>query len=356
MSCRWNRHRDRSVDHGAPSAVGTPSATVLPGLGVSNIVYRSGDGHLHELWNNGGTDSGTSDLTKLAGAPSAAGDPFAYADHTRNTEILLFRSGDGRVRSLYWSAGPVGHDDLSGTAGSPAASGTLVGYHHAPSDGHHVIYRGTDKHLHELVWFGVAPVFYGGNLTGTIGAPRAAGDPAAYSTPDGTNIVPYRAEDGRILSVYWKDGPSGLDDLSGTARTPKASSNQVAFHVPATDSHHVIYVGTDRHIYELTWVGVAPVSGRDLTALAGAPLATGRPTAFFSSVHQVFSVTYRRDDGHLEELWWAPGQPVAHGDVTANSSAPPSSGSPVGFVVDADRSAHLAFRGTDGHVHEITWR
>ena len=356
VTCRWNRHRDRTLDHGAPSASGTPTATVLPGLGVSNIAYRSSDGHLHELWNNGGTDSGTSDLTSLAGAPGAAGDPFAYADHARNTEILLFRSGDGRVRSLYWSTGPVGHDDLSGTAGSPAASGTPVGYHHQPSDGHHVIYRGTDKHLHELVWFGVAPVFYGGNLTGTIGAPQAAGDPAAYSTPDGTNIVPYRAGDGRILSVYWKDGPSGLDDLSGTAGTPKASSDPVAFHVPATDSHHVFYVGTDRHVYELSWVGVAPVSGRDLTALAGAPLATGRPTAFFSSVHQVFSVTYRRDDGHLEELWWAPGQPVSHGDVTANSAAPPASGSPVGFVVDADRSAHLAFRGTDGHVHEITWR
>ena len=130
----------------------------------------------------------------------------------------------------------------------------------------------------------------------------------------------------------------------------------MAFHLPSTDSHHVFYVGRDRHVYELTWVGVAPVSGRDLTALAGAPLATGRPAAFFSSPHQVFSVTYRRDDGHLEELSWAPGQPVGHGDVTANSAAPPASDSPAGFMVEADRSGHLAFRGTDGHLHEITWR
>ncbi len=356
VTCRWNRHRDRSQEHGAPAATGVPTAVVLPGLGLSNIAYRSGDGHLRELWSDGAQDSGTSDLTALAGAPSAAGNPFAYADHTRKTEILLFRSSDGRVRSLYWSTGAVGHDDLSGTAGSPAAAGTPVGYHHESADTHHVIYRGTDRHLHELVWVGVAPVFYGGNVTGTIGAPRAAGDPAAYVTPDGTHIVPYRAEDGRILSVYWKDGPSGLDDLSGTAGTPTASSDPVAVHVAAQDSHHVFYVGSDGHVYELAWFGVAPVVGRNLTAIAGAPKATGRPAAFFSPVHGVFSVTYRRADGHLEELWWAAGDSdVGHGDVTANSAAPPAADSPVGFFVESDSSAHLAFRGTDGHLHEISW-
>ncbi len=354
---RWNRHRDRTADHHTDGASGDVTATVIPALGVSNIGFRDGDGHLHELWNNGGLDSGSSDLTALAGAPDAADDPFAYADLTRSTEILLFRGDDDRVRSLYWSTGPVGHDDLSGTAGSPHAVGTPVGYHHAPSDLHHVVYRGDDSHLHELFWVGVAPVQYGGNLTGTIGAPPAAGDPAAYAMPDGTNIVPYRADDDRILSVYWKDGPTGLDDLSGTAGTPGAASDPVAFYRPEADSHHVFYVGTDGHVYELSWFGVAPVFGRNLTALAGAPAATGRPAALFSPMHQVFSVTYRRQDGHLEELWWAPGSTtVDHGDVTANSSAPPASGSPVGYVVESDRSVHLAFRGDDGHVHEITWR
>lgn len=356
VTCRWNRHRDRTADHHTPGVSGDVTATVLPGLGVANVAFRDGDGHLHELWNNGGTDSGSSDLTALAGARKAADDPFAYADHVRNTEILLYRGDDDRVRSLYWSLGPVGQDDLSGTAGSPPAAGTPVGYHHAPSDLHHVIYRGEDDHLHELFWAGVAPVQYGGNLTEALGAPRAAGDPAAYVTPDGTNIVPYRADDGRILSVYWKDGPSGLDDLSGTAGTPDAGSDPVALYRPESDSHHVFYVGGG-HVYELAWFGVAPVVGRDLTAIAGAPPATGRPAVVFSPMHQVFSLTYRRQDGHLEELWWTPGSStVDHGDVTANSSAPAAGGSPVSYVVESDRSVHVAFRGDDGHVHEITWR
>ncbi|MGL5809128.1 MAG: M4 family metallopeptidase, partial [Nocardioides sp.] len=323
----WNRHVDRSAAHGAPTATGSPTAVVLPGLGVQNIAYRDGNGHLHELWRAADGTTGTSDLTALASAPAASGDPFAYADHTRNTEILLFRGGGDRVRSLYWSTGPVGHDDLSGTAGAPDAAGTPVGYHYAPADMHHVIYRGHDDHLHLLAWAGVAPVFYGGNLTGTIDAPPAAGDPAAYAMPDGTNIVPYRADDGRILSVYWKDGPSGLDDLSGTAGTPSAASDPVAFYRAATDTHYVFYRATDGHVYELSWVGVAPVIGRNVTATAGAPPASDKPTAFYSPVHNLVSVIYRRDDGHLHELWWTPGDPaVSHGDITANASAPDAEG------------------------------
>ena len=356
VTCRWNRHRDRTLDHGAPSAAGTPTATVLPGLGVSNIAYRSSDGHLHELWNNGGTDSGTSDLTSLAGAPGAAGDPFAYADHARNTEILLFRSGDGRVRSLYWSTGPVGHDDLSGTAGSPAASGTPVGYHHQPSDGHHVIYRGTDKHLHELVWFGVAPVFYGGNLTGTIGAPQAAGDPAAYSTPDGTNIVPYRAGDGRILECVLEGRPERARrplrhrrDTEGQlrpGRVPRAGDRQPPRVLRRHRSARLRAVLGGGGAGE--WSRPDRARGRTSGDRAADRVLQLRPPGVLGDL----PARRRPPRGAVV----GPGQPVSHGDVTANSAAPPASGSPVGFVVDADRSAHLAFRGTDGHVHEITWR
>ena len=100
-----------------------------------------------------------------------------------------------------------------------------------------------------------------------------------------------------------------------------------------------------------------PVTGRNLTATAGAPTATGKPTAFYSAAHDAYSVTYRRGDGHLHELWWRWGDAgVSHGDVTANAYGPAAADSPVGYVVDADRSAHLAYRSGDGHVHEISWR
>jgi hypothetical protein len=221
---------DRTAEFGTPAAASAPTACVIPGLGVHNIAYRDTSGRLHELWRDAQGQTGTSNLTQLAGAPAAVGNPFALVDTARSTEILLFRGGDGTVRSLYWSTGPVGHDDLSGTAGAPRADGDPVGYYFAPADMFHVVYRGTDDHLHELYWTGVAPVGYGGNLTGTIGAPKAAGTPSGFINAAGVNIVAYRSVDGRILSVYWAEGPSGLDDLSGTAGTPPAAGDPFGYY------------------------------------------------------------------------------------------------------------------------------
>lgn len=356
ISVPWNRHVDRTVFNHGPSAASAPMGVVHVAARVQNIVVRAGSGHLHEFWRDALGGTGTSDLTQLAGARTATGEVRAYVDQARGTEILPFRADDGSVRSLYWSTGAVGEDDLSGTAGSPDATGSPVGYHHAESDTHHVVYRGTDGHLHELFWVGLAPVNYGGNLTGTIGAPKAQGDPSPYVTPDGTNIVVYRADDGRILSVYWKDGPSGLDDLSGTAGTPNAASDPVAYYLPHLDTHQVVYLGVDGHVYELYWVGAAPVAGWNVTAAAGAPPATGQPTTCYSIAQNTKSVFYRRADGHLENIWWVPGQAPGHGDVTANSLSVDAASGPQVFLDEAAGSAHLVYRGTDSHVHEISWR
>jgi len=85
---------DRSAEFGTPPAAGPPTACVIPGLGVHNIAYRDTSGRLHELWRDAQRATGTTNLTANAGAPPAVGNPFAYVDTSRNTEILLFRGGD----------------------------------------------------------------------------------------------------------------------------------------------------------------------------------------------------------------------------------------------------------------------
>jgi hypothetical protein len=146
---------------------------------------------------------------------------------------LIFQ--DGTVRSLYWSTGAVGHDNLSGTAGAPKAAGDPVGYYAAAYDTHNVIYRTGDGHLHSLYWVGVTPVIYGGNLTWAISAPPAAGDPTAFVNAAGVNIIIYRSVQGDILSLYWADGPSGLDNLSSVAGTPLAAGDPVAYYPAHND-------------------------------------------------------------------------------------------------------------------------
>ena len=349
---------DRSAEYGTPPAASPPTASVIPGLGVYNIAYRDTSGQLHELWRDAQGVTGTTNLTANAGATPAVGNPFAYADTSRNTEILLFRDGDGTVRSLYWSTGAVGHDNLSDTAGSPKAAGDPVGYYAAAYDTHNVIYRTSDGHLHSLYWVGVEPVVYGGNLTGTIAAPPAAGDPTAFVNAAGANIVVYRSVEGDILSVYWADGPSGLDNLSGVAGTPPAAGDPVAYYTVHNDTHQVVYRGTDGHLYELHWAGVAPVVGWDLTAVAGAPAAVGTPAAYYSAGTNTKHVIYRDADGGLHELWWVPGAAgiPAHVDlIAAYAAAPPAAGDPRAFTIEGPNTQHVVYRGTDQHIYEMRW-
>jgi len=345
---------DRSAEYGTPPAAGPPTACVVPGLSSHNIAYRDTAWQLHELWRDAQGATGTTNLTANAGAPKATGTPFAYVDTTRNTVILLYRGEDGTVRSLYWSTGPVGHDDLGGFAHAPKAVGNPVGYYVQPTDEHHVVYRTGDGNLNELNWTGVAPVSYGGNLTAAISAPRAAGDPTAFVDAAGVNLVVYRSVDGHIFGLYWTNGPSGLDNLSGFAGTPQAAGDPVAYYTPHNDMHQVVYRAADGHIYELYWPGIAPVSGWDLTVPAGAPAATGNLAAYYSAGTNTKHVFYRSADGRLHEIWWVPGTPPSHVDLSVYGT-PKAADRPAAFTVEGPNTQHVTYRGTDNHIYEVTW-
>lgn len=346
---------DRSAEFGTPLASGSPAACVIPGLGAQNIAYRDMSGRLHELWRDAQGGTGTTNLTANAGAPPAAGSPFAYVDTRGNTEILLYRGGDGTVRSLYWSTGAVGHDNLSGTAGAPPAKGDPVGYYVHAADANHVVYRGADDHLHELSWIGAAPVSYGGNLTWSISAPRAAGDPTAFVNAAGINIVVYRSEHDQILALGWTDGPTTLEDLSGVAGTPSAAGEPVGYYTPHDDMHQVVYRAHDGHLWELQWIGASRVGGRNLMWLSGAPPATGRPAAYYSAATNTKHVIYHSLDGRLHEIWWSAGGTPQHVDLTEAAAAFPAADRPAAFTVEGAGTQHVVYRGLDNHIYEVQW-
>jgi hypothetical protein len=217
-----------------------------------------------------------------------------------------------------------------------------------------VVYRTGDGNLHELNWTGVAPVSYGGNLTAAISAPRAAGDPTAFVDAAGVNLVVYRSVDGHIFGLYWTNGPSGLDNLSGFAGTPQAAGDPVAYYTPHNDMHQVVYRAADGHIYELYWPGIAPVSGWDLTVPAGAPAATGNLAAYYSAGTNTKHVFYRSADGRLHEIWWVPGTPPSHVDLSVYGT-PKAADRPAAFTVEGPNTQHVTYRGTDNHIYEVTW-
>jgi hypothetical protein len=349
------RYIARSAPLMAPTGAGSPAGISYPALGVTNIVYRDGSGRLHELWQQG-AQSGTSNLTALAGNPAAAaGDPTSFLSPDGYL-VVPYRGTDGEIHSLYWNTGPVGHDALSRAAGAPRAASNPVGYV-SPDGWHHVIYRRTDGHLEELYWIGQGAPGHG-NLTAAAAAPAAVGDPAPYvNSRTNESIVAYRGTDNRIHTVYWTTGPVGHDNLSGFAGTPPAAGRPAAYYRANDDSHQVVYRATDGHIYELWWVGYAPVQGWNLTAAAGAPLAASDPAAYYSAATNTKHVVYRSSDGHLHDLAWTPGGGAPQvADMTREAMAPDAVDNPTAFTVEAQRTQHVAYRGRDGHLHEIRWQ
>lgn len=347
---------DRTATTGARPAAGPPSALVLAGPGIENIAYRDTSAHMNEIWRDP-RGQGTTDLTASAQAPGAQGNPFTYFDPAGNQVVLVFRGTDNHVRTLYWMFGAVGHDNLTGSINAPRTAGDAAGWFSAHDGFHHVVYRTADGHLHELWWQGQGGVGHG-DLTGQAGAVPAAGDPWPYYDPvRSTSIVAFRGTDRHIRSLYWGPGGAvGQDDLSGVAGTPPAAGDPFAWFTPADDTHRVVYRAADGHLHELRWPNVAPVRGRDLTALSGAPAAVGNVSGGYNPGDNTQHVIFRSGNGRLHELWHFLGEAaVHHVDLTAAYAAPSAADRPVYYVSPRAPNQHVAYRGTNGHIYELLW-
>jgi len=346
---------DRTATTGARGAAGPPCALVLAAPGIENIAYRDGAGHMNEIWRDP-RGQGTTDLTANASAPAARGNPFTYFDPAGNQVVLVFRGSDDQVRTLYWMFGAVGHDNLTGSINAPRTAGDPAGWFSTHDGVHHVVYRTGDGHLHELWWQGQGGVGHG-DLTAQGRAVAAAGDPFPYyDAARATNIVAFRGADRRIRSLYWGAGAVGQDDLSGTAGTPPAAGDPFGWFTPAEDMHRIVYRAADGHLHELFWPNVAPVRGRNLTALAGAPPAVGNVSGGYNAADNTQHVIYRSANGRLHELWHFLGEAaVHHSDLTAAYGAPAAADRPVYYASPRAPHQHVAYRGANGHIYELLW-
>ncbi|MEJ7739507.1 MAG: hypothetical protein WKF97_18950 [Chitinophagaceae bacterium] len=347
---------DRTATTRARTAAGPPCALVLNGPGIENIAYRDTAGHMNEIWRDP-RGQGTTDLTANAGAPAAQGNPFTYFDPADNQVVLVFRGTDNQVRTLYWMFGAVGHDNLTGAINAPKTAGDPAGWFSAHDAFHHVVYRSGDGHLHELWWQGQGGVGHG-DLTAQANAVSAAGDPWPYYDPvRSTNIVVFRGTDRHIRSLYWApDGAVGQDDLSGFAGTPAAAGDPFAWFTPAEDTHRIVYRAANGHLYELFWPNVAPVQGRDLTALSGAPPAIGNVSGGYNPSDNTQHVIFHSANGRMHELWHFLGETaVHHVDLTAAYGGPPAVDRPVYYASMRAPNQHVAYRGTNGHIYELLW-
>lgn len=354
---RRHQYVEKSRPLGSPPAVGAPAVIAFPALGSYNVVYRDGDGRLHELWRKG-SDVGTSDVTTLASnAMRAATEPSLYIDTVENLLVAVYCGTDGHVYSVYWSTGEVRRDALSGSVDAPRAHGKPAAY--LGADGYrHAIYREDGGYLHELYWTGPNPPGHG-RIT-PAGASTAAGDPVAYQKPSGDNVVIYRGTDGHIHALFWSTGDVGFYELTRVAGAPFAAGDPVAYYTSFDDVQQIVYRGVDGHLHELWWQANNGVGHSSLTASAAdapvpAPDKTGDPVTYYNAGSHTKHVIYRGMDSHLYELSWTPGAGApACIDLTAYAVAPLAADKPAAFV-DGAHTNHVFYRGFDGQLHEIRW-
>jgi hypothetical protein len=94
---------DLTAATGAPVAVGDPCGYLFNAQGTQHVVFRSGDGHIRELWWEPTGGWHAADLTAVTGAPAAAGDPTGYVFDTQGSQHVMYRDGNGHIQELWWA-------------------------------------------------------------------------------------------------------------------------------------------------------------------------------------------------------------------------------------------------------------
>lgn len=206
-------HDDLSGFVGSPTAAGDPVAYYTKRDDTHHVTYRSHDGHLHEIWWAGNNPASHWDLTLTAGAPPAASDPVAYYSEGTFTRHVIYRSADGHVHDLWWVRGRVdpAHVDLTVAAAAPLAADTPTAFTVEGPNTQHVVYRGRDDHLHEIWWaeqgFARLRNHWRPDMTIHIeeGAPRIGSVPLTYSSARWRFELVTGSDQFRIRNVWKPD-------------------------------------------------------------------------------------------------------------------------------------------------------
>jgi hypothetical protein len=171
----------------------------------------------------------------------------------------------------------------------------------------------------------------------------------------------YRGTDQHIYLKYSKAQSSGwaTSDLTSLSGAPLAGSGSAvsSFKDPATNEQHVIFEGTNQHIYDL----FAPVTNlqswrlSDLNALTGSAVAASGSSiaSLYDNVNHLRFVFYVGTDQHINLAYWY-GSWYSK-DLTITSGGPVAAvGTALSAAKDDARGfEHLYYEGVDQHIHEL---
>jgi hypothetical protein len=332
----------------------TPTGLVWPD--VPRVIGLNSAGHLLEVSLPVGGAWAAGDLTVLAAAPAADSPASGYVSWADRTDRVVFRSADSHIHEVSLPPGGVWTiGDLSALSGAPAAEGAPFGYvtffDHVPR----VVYRGSDGHIHEIR-LPAGHSWTTTDLSGDAEGAPAAGDPRAYTTFfDRTARVLYRTDVGDIGELSMSSGmPWTYDNLMQQAAVPGCAGDPMGYVNPLDDTARVVYRSADGAIWELSLPPGGQWTAGNLSQLSAAHPAAGDPFGYVTSFDQTSRVVYRGTDGHIHEISLPPHRSWTMGDLTHLAAAPGAAGEPSATVSPLDRTARVVYRGTDGHLNEIS--
>ena len=312
-----------------PAASSKLAHTVDEGGGES-VVFVGPNQHVYQLsfnLSNTTTAWSNKDLTAAAGSPVAAAGSSLAAFYAKSAglEHVVYLGTNGHVCFLSFNSTSSTwnfSDATTATGSTPAAAGSaLVAFEDASSlpatlD---VVYIGANQHVNQLSLNGTTAAWSNQDLTALTGNTLAAPGSALAATPGLVNFNGHIIYVGTNAHVYqlWRNVSAGTwtnqDLTAGTGNTLAATGSALAQFFDSFGGQHVVYLGRNQHVYQLYWNDATGAwSNQDLTAATGNTLAAvGSPlTAFlgriFSKNRDSEDIIYLGTNGHVLQLWFNP--------------------------------------------------
>ncbi|MGB8508163.1 MAG: serine hydrolase domain-containing protein [Pyrinomonadaceae bacterium] len=341
------------VDNDLSALLSAPSGTQPMGYiradSVTSVIYTESNDHIREFTLTDGQWQHF-DLTKTANAPNGKG-AYGYV-RADGVTTVVYRDSGQHIHELSLQTGKWNHADLTAHVNAPAISS---GFQHSYVRSDRVtstVYTGSDKHIHELALENGKWQHY--DLTTAANATPVLYDPWGYMRSDDVTAVIYPGNDQHIHELSLQNGKWDHSDLTAFTNATPIKSAHLMGYVRADGRTSVPYLATDGHIHELVlqdgqWYQF------DLTTVANAaPSLFGsqaRPWGYVRA-DRVSAVVYRGTDGHIHELSLR-GEQWQSLDLTLTAKAPSCASNPMGYV-RADGVTAVVYQASDGHIHEIT--
>lgn len=235
-----------------------------------------------------------------------------------------------------------------------------------PFDGTiHVAYQTNDDHIHEMV-SGQDDRWVDTDVTRTAGGPEFDDAILAGYTWEGgeneqTQQIAYVSSmdtSGHIYElVMLQNHPWSIEDIMAQpiGAAPADGFTLVGYNYRTGKTKHIVYIGRDDHLHELTAATTGLWQATNLTEQLAAPLPENRLVSAYSwEANKTRHVVYTSGDGHIQELAVGQDGTWKRTDLTTSTEAPSAAGtSMVGFAWEGGNSQQVLYTGTNGDLYEL---